>query len=125
MSKWYVATMNDCIFIIDRKPKPAPVDYIGTEMDCEVCISMESGSKQAQMLAETIVEAHNATVELVVAAHAKPQRKSKKKQVEEALRESDLSAQLSGRLDIDYGHHETLPRGEHVAREGFQVRRHG
>lgn len=42
--------------------------------------------------------------------------RSKKQKAEEELRESDLSAQLSGRDDIEYGHHESLPRGEHVAR---------
>lgn len=45
-----------------------------------------------------------------------PKKKSKKIQVEEALRLSDLTAQEVGRTDIEYGHHETLPRGEHVAR---------
>lgn len=75
-----------------------------------------------QYEAEEIVSRHNAAIRgLQAQLEAKPQRKSKKKQVEEALRESDLSAQLSGRDNIDYGHHETLPRGEHVAREGFQV----
>lgn len=44
--------------------------------------------------------------------------RSKKQRVEDALRESDLGAQLAGRTDIEYGHHETLPRGEHVARRG-------
>ena len=43
-------------------------------------------------------------------------RKSKKIQIEEALRRSDLSAQLCDRKDIEYGPHDCLPRGEHVAR---------
>ena len=43
-------------------------------------------------------------------------RKSKKIQVEEALRRSDLTAQIADRRDIEYGHHDQLPRGEHVAR---------
>jgi len=43
-------------------------------------------------------------------------RKSKKIQVEEALRRSDLSAQIVNRNDIEYGPHDCLPRGEHVAR---------
>lgn len=116
MSRWYVAAMNDCIFIIDQPPRPAPVDYITTEMDCGICISMQSGSKQAQMLAETIVGAHNATMDLVRAT-TRPQRRSKKQQIEDQLRESDLSAQLSGRDNIEYGHHESIPRGEHVARQ--------
>jgi len=43
-------------------------------------------------------------------------RKSKKIQIEEALRRSDLSAQIVGRTDVEYGPHDCLPRGEHVAR---------
>ena len=46
----------------------------------------------------------------------RPRKQSKKQKTEESLRQSDLSAQLSGRDDIEYGHHESLPRGEHVAR---------
>lgn len=45
-------------------------------------------------------------------------RKARKQKVEELLRRSDLTAQLTGRDDIEYGHHETLPRGEHVANLG-------
>lgn len=44
-----------------------------------------------------------------------PRSRSKKQKIEESLRESDLTAQLSGRTDIQYGHHDSLPRGEHVA----------
>lgn len=116
MSKWYVATMNDCIFIIDQKPRPAPVDYMTTEMDCGVCISMQSGSKQVQALAELIVEAHN----LSIPAAVKPRSRSKKQKIEDALRQSDLTAQIAERDDIEYGHHESLPRGEHVARRGSE-----
>lgn len=44
-------------------------------------------------------------------------RRSKKQKIEDALRESDLTAQLcGGRDDVEYGHHESLPRGEHVSR---------
>jgi len=42
--------------------------------------------------------------------------RSKKQKIEEELRESDLTAQLSGRDNIVYGHHDMVPRGEHVAR---------
>jgi len=49
--------------------------------------------------------------------NSQPKRKSKKIQIEEALRRSDLTAQISGgRDDVEYGHHDQLPRGEHVAR---------
>lgn len=43
-------------------------------------------------------------------------RKAKKIQVEEALRRSDLTGRLADRQDIEYGPHDQLPRGEHVAR---------
>jgi hypothetical protein len=42
-------------------------------------------------------------------------RKAKKIQVEEALRRSDLTARLAEREDIEHGHHDGIPRGEHVA----------
>jgi hypothetical protein len=54
--------------------------------------------------------------EIVNALNSQPKKKSKKIQVEEALRRSDLTAMETGRTDIEYGHHETLPCGEHVAR---------
>lgn len=56
--------------------------------------------------------------QLVTAANAgaAPRSRSKKQKIEEQLKASDLGAQLTGRTDIEYGHHETLPRGEHVAR---------
>jgi hypothetical protein len=44
-----------------------------------------------------------------------PRSRSKKQKIEDKLRQSDLTARLTGRDDIEYGHHETLPRGEHVA----------
>lgn len=43
-------------------------------------------------------------------------RKAKKIQVAEALKRSDLMAQLAERTDIEHGDHDQLPRGEHVAR---------
>lgn len=54
-------------------------------------------------------------VELKAQLAARPRSKSKKQRIEEELRASDLTAQTSGRDDIEYGHHETLPRGEHIA----------
>lgn len=41
--------------------------------------------------------------------------RSKKQKVEDVLRRSDLTAQIVQRDDIEYGHHDSLPRGEHVA----------
>ena len=49
---------------------------------------------------------------------AKPLSKAAK--VAEGLAVSDLTAQVVEREDIEYGHHETLPRGEHVASRGFR-----
>lgn len=49
-------------------------------------------------------------------------RKSRKEQIEEELRASDLSGQLAQRDNIEYGPHDSLPRGEHVARLGNKAR---
>ena len=43
-------------------------------------------------------------------------RKSKKQQIADELAASDLGAQLAERDNIEWGHHDSLPRGEHVAR---------
>ena len=47
-------------------------------------------------------------------------RMSKAEKVKEALAESDLTAQVTERDDIEYGHHESLPRGEHVVNARFK-----
>lgn len=44
--------------------------------------------------------------------------RSKKQNIADELRRSDLTAQLAGRTDIEHGPHDSLPRGEHVARRG-------
>ena len=54
--------------------------------------------------------------EIVNALNSQPKKKSKKVREEEALRRSDLGAQPAERTDVEYGHHDSLPRGEHVAR---------
>lgn len=56
--------------------------------------------------------------ELQSQLNSKPRSRSKKQRVEEQLRASDLGAQSAGRDDIEWGDHETLPRGEHVMRMG-------
>lgn len=59
MTKWYVATMNDCIFIVDRQPHPS-TDYPRFDGDDDMMvISMRSGSREAQQIAEQVVNAHN------------------------------------------------------------------
>jgi hypothetical protein len=62
--------------------------------------------------------------EKIVSLHRQPnadtrtvsRSRSKKQKIEDDLRKSDLTARLAGRDDVEYGHHETLPRGEHIAR---------
>lgn len=59
MVKWYVATMNDCIFIVDKQPRSS-TDYPRFNGDDDVMvISMRSGSREAQEIAEQVVAAHN------------------------------------------------------------------
>lgn len=68
--------------------------------------------------------AHDLLIDAWIAGFAKhneitvaAQKRSKKQKIEEQLRQSDLTAQLcGGRPEIEYGHHESLPRGEHVSR---------
>lgn len=68
------------------------------------------GSALAEWLRDRINEAANP------AESGKGSRsRSKKQKIEDALRQSDLTAQVAERDDIEYGHHESLPRGEHVA----------
>jgi hypothetical protein len=47
---------------------------------------------------------------------------SKTEQARRDLAASDLTAQGAEREDIEYGSHETLPQGQHVARLGNQPR---
>lgn len=62
--QWYVATMNDCVLIVDREPRPAPVDYVNQNLpEPSVVISMRSGSREAQEIAAQIVAAHNAPLQ--------------------------------------------------------------
>lgn len=51
-----------------------------------------------------------------VEALQRTRSRSKKQKAEDALRQSDLTAKLADRNDIEYGHFDSLPRGEHVAR---------
>jgi hypothetical protein len=63
MKTWYVATMNDCIFIVNSKPHPAPVDGVNPNHPSpSVVISMRSGSHESQEIAERIVAEHNKTI---------------------------------------------------------------
>jgi hypothetical protein len=44
---------------------------------------------------------------------------SKEDRLKAELAASDLTAQVVEREDIEYGHHESIPRGEHVANSRF------
>jgi len=62
-NRWYVAAMNDCIFIINRKPHPAPIDYVNPNTPApSVVISIRSGGRDAEEIASQIVNAHNAAI---------------------------------------------------------------
>lgn len=56
-SKWYVGTMNDGYFVIDKPPQPAPVDYCCT-MNHDVNVIAACGSNE--QLARLLVSEHNA-----------------------------------------------------------------
>lgn len=45
-----------------------------------------------------------------------PRSRTKKQKIADELRESDVTARLVGRTDVEYGPHDSLPRGEHVSR---------
>lgn len=55
--RWYVGTMNDGYFVIDKPPQPAPVDYVCT-MDHDVNVIAVCGSNK--QVAELLVSEHNA-----------------------------------------------------------------
>ena len=60
-----------------------------------------------------------ADVEYVRADLATPaarKSRARREKPEEVLRRSDLTGQLAERDNIEHGHHESLPRGEHVTR---------
>lgn len=58
--KWYLGAMNDGLFIIDRPPKPVPVDYL-TAGDPDLNVIVAMGNDKIR--AKAIVAAHNAIVE--------------------------------------------------------------
>jgi hypothetical protein len=80
MDKWYVAAMNDCIFIVDQQPRPAPVDHVNPNLPApNVVISMRSGSREAQEIAELIVNEHNAAMARVCGLLDCPMCEARKK----------------------------------------------
>lgn len=69
-----------------------------------------------QIIYETSKGIPSTRIDLPEVETTRPKKLNRKQQIAEELRASDLTAQVTGRDDIDYGHHESLPRGEHVAR---------
>lgn len=60
---WYLGAKNDGLFIIDRPPQPAPMDFdTGTLHDVNVIVAMPDGSPKSEAWARVIISAHNATV---------------------------------------------------------------
>jgi len=60
---WYVATMNNGLFIIDHKPAPAPVDYVNTSIPApSLVIPLRHNDRVTQEVAEQIVSEHNAAL---------------------------------------------------------------
>jgi hypothetical protein len=56
-------------------------------------------------------------VRVDLATHAAPKSRASKQKIEDQLRASDVTALETGRQDIVYGPHDSLPQcGEHVAR---------
>lgn len=57
---WYLATMNDGLFVINRKPQPAPVDFVNTSLESpEIVIPLPGNDRQTQTVAELLIAAHN------------------------------------------------------------------
>lgn len=98
MAHYQIADWEGYVFL--RKPE-SPDSYV-------LKYEAEAGDE----FAERVVNLHRQPAD----TRAVPRSRSKKQKVEDELRRSDLTAQLcGGRPEIEYGHHETLPRGEHVA----------
>lgn len=61
---WYLATMNDGLFIVNRKPQPAPIDVTNTSLTSpEIVIPLPGNDRFTQRVAEIIVAVHNAEIQ--------------------------------------------------------------
>lgn len=80
--------------------------------DCPDSYVLKYEAAAGDEFAEQIVSLHrNGNV----STDQRLRSRSKKQKIEDDLRQSDLTAQVTGRTDIEYGHFDSLPRGEHVA----------
>lgn len=60
---WYLATMNDGLFVINRRPQPAPVDFVNPSLEPpEIVIPLPSNDRMTQTAAELLIAAHNACI---------------------------------------------------------------
>jgi len=58
--KWYLATQNDALFIIDKPPSPVPLDYHHSPDDVNVIAALKGSHEEAMANGERIVAAVNA-----------------------------------------------------------------
>ena len=104
----------------DQKQSPRPLNAFADLLPVEALYiapgEYEMVSKSGQRLFYVEGSALAEWLRDRINAAPAPRSRSKKQKIEDDLRLSDLTAQLADRKDIEYGHHETLPRGEHVAR---------
>ena len=66
-------------------------------------------------MADKIDRSIRETVDSIIKPRQKKRRQSKKEREAEALRASDVTAELMGRDDVQYGSHTELPAGPNVA----------
>ena len=61
MRKWYLAAMNDGLFIVDVMPAPAPVDHVNpNKLAHSLIIPLRNADRVTQEVAAQIIAAHNA-----------------------------------------------------------------
>lgn len=65
MKKWYLAVMNDGLFIVDAQPAPAPVDHVNPirRPIPSLVIPLRHNDRITQQVAERIVAEHNAEID--------------------------------------------------------------
>ena len=64
MKKWYLAAMNDGLFIVDVMPAPAPVDHVNPSRPIpSLVIPLHHNDRITQETAGRIVAAHNAEID--------------------------------------------------------------
>jgi hypothetical protein len=64
MKKWYLATMNDGLFIVDVMPAPAPMDHVNpNKLAHSLIIPLRNNDRVTQEVAAQIIAAHNAEID--------------------------------------------------------------